>query len=263
MATYKKKYYEIGAISKACTIIEKLSTQKSWDLVELCRALNMPKTTIHRMLLTLEDNGYVVQEKARGKYSLSFKLFSIGSQMISHSGLLDIARPFCIQLRDSLDETVNLCILYGHDILVVDKQSTRKSLRQDSLIGSSFSMSKSASGKIFLAFSKENAIKELLIAMENAHTTPEQKCEIKNFFLELQKIKNTGLAYDFEEVFQGVRCIAAPIFDYQNSLIATLSISVPTIRLTDTVVESIKEHITDTTQKISHRMGAVPRSFLA
>ena len=69
-----KKYYEIGSITKVCQLIEALSTRKSWALADLCKAVAMPKTTVHRMLLTLEDHGYVVQEKLRGEYCLSFKV---------------------------------------------------------------------------------------------------------------------------------------------------------------------------------------------
>ncbi len=111
--TQPKKYYEIGSVSKACLLIETLSTKKSWELAELSRALGLPKTTVHRMLLTLEDNGYVFQEKQRGEYCLSFKLFSIGSRILRHSSLVDMARPYCRELLEAVDETVNLCVVSG------------------------------------------------------------------------------------------------------------------------------------------------------
>lgn len=74
-----KKYYTIGSIAKACDVLEMLATKQSWDLAELSRALKLPKTTVHRILLTFEDAGFVQQEQRGGRYGLSHKLFSLGS----------------------------------------------------------------------------------------------------------------------------------------------------------------------------------------
>ncbi len=256
MSGHSKKYYEIGAISKVCSLVEMLSTKKSWELSDLCRAVGMPKTTVHRMLLTLEDNGYVVQEKLRGEYALSFKLFSIGSRVVNHSNLVDIARPFCKELLDAVDETVNLCVVSGTEMLVIDKQVTSQMLRQDSIVGSSFPLFQSASGKVFLAFAeKEEADKVLaLLKMQSGIQKPEVVSS--NFLTELGTVRQTGVAHDYEEVFKGVRCIAAPIFDFQNRLTATLSISAPTVRLNETTSAKIESNLIETTRKISRRLGS-------
>ncbi|MDL2266903.1 IclR family transcriptional regulator [Desulfovibrio sp. OttesenSCG-928-G15] len=261
MLTQPRKYYEIGAISKACLLIETLSTRKSWELAELCRAMGMPKTTVHRMLLTLEDNGYVVQEKQRGEYCLSFKLFSIGSRMLRHSSLVDIARPYCRELLDAVDETVNLCVVSGTEMLVVDKQVTTQMLRQDSIVGSSFPLFQSASGKIFLAFAdKAEADKVLQLIKEQFPEAPSEQAR-HELGVELEKVRLTGLAYDYEEVFKGVRCTATPVYDFQNKLAATLSISAPTVRLSPDTSRNIEKHLIQAAQKISLRLGASPSCF--
>lgn len=251
-----KKYYEIGSISKLCVLIEMLSSQKSWELAALCRAVGMPKTTVHRMLLTLEDNGYVVQEKQRGEYCLSFKLFSIGSRMLGHSNLVDIARPYCRELLEAVDETVNLCVVSGTEMLIVDKQVTSQMLRQDSIIGSSFPLIQSASGKIFLAFTDENETEKVLnlIKLQLSPTHSEQL--LRDLRIELEKVRQTGLAYDYEEVFKGVRCTAAPVYDFQNKLAATISISAPTVRLNEKAMTNIETHLMIASKKISQRLGA-------
>lgn len=262
MLKQPKKYYEIGAISKVCSLIERLSTQNSWELGDLSKAAGIPKTTVHRMLMTLEDNGYVVQEKERGEYSLTFKFFSIGSRMLHHSNMVDIARPYCRELLEAVDETVNLCIVSGTEMLVVDKQVTSQGLRQDSIIGSSFPLFQSASGKIFLAFA-EQAETEKVLALIKAQSSsvPRPDEAIRVFQAELEKVKLTGLAYDYEEVFKGVRCTAVPIFDFQNKLVATLSVSAPTVRLNKAAIANMETHLIRTAQKISLRLGASPSCF--
>lgn len=261
MLKQPKKYYEIGAVSKACLLIEILSTQKSWELADLCKAVGMPKTTVHRMLLTLEDNGYVFQEKQRGEYCLSFKLFSIGSRMLRHSSLVDIARPYCRELLQAVDETVNLCVVSGTEMLVVDKQVTSQMLRQDSIVGSSFPLFQSASGKIFLAFAEQEETEKVLALIKEESPSIRSEEVMRNLREELEKVRQTGLAYDYEEVFKGVRCTAAPVYDFQNSLVATLSISAPTVRLSKSASENIEKHIIQAAQKISLRLGASPSCF--
>lgn len=254
----KKKYYEIGSISKVCLLIEMLSTRKSWELRELCKAAGMPKTTVHRMLLTLEDNGYVFQEKQRGEYCLSFKLFSIGSRMLRHSSLVDVARPYCKELVEAVDETVNLCVVSGTEMVVVDKQISSQMLRQDSIVGSSFPLFQSASGKIFLAFAEDVEVKKALALIKEQSPTTHFDQIMQDLNVELATIRQTGLAHDYEEVFKGVRCTAAPIYDFQNTLVATLSVSTPTVRLNAKTHANIEHYLVLAAQKISQRLGASP-----
>ncbi len=261
MITKPKKYYEIGSIFKVCSLLEMLSTRKSWELSELCKEAKLPKTTVHRMLLTLEDNGYVVQEKQRGEYSLSFKLFSIGSRVLRHSNLVDIAKPYCRELLDAVDETVNLCVVAGTEMLVVDKQVTSQMLRQDSVIGSSFPLFQSASGKIFLAFAEKDESEKVLGLISDQYSSLHSKRQMVALQDELDMVRRTGLAHDYEEVFTGVRCTAAPIYDCQNTLIATLSISAPTVRLNEATSANIEKHLAGAARKISLRMGASPSAF--
>lgn len=258
-----KKYYEIAAVTKACQLIEMLSKQQSWELSALCKAMGMPKTSVHRLLLTLEDSGYVVQEKQRGNYCLSFKLFSIGSRMLGHTNLVDIARPFCRELLQATDETVNLCVVSGTEMLVVDKQVTSQMLRQDSIIGSSFPLFQSASGKIFLAFAETDETEKSLALIQEDFPNISSEQMMSALHSELVGVKETGIAYDYEEVFKGVRCTAAPIFDFQNKLVATLSISAPTVRLNKKTSSNIERHLLETVTKISQRLGASPNCFPA
>lgn len=252
----EKKYYEIGSISKVCQLIEALSSRRSWELADVSKAVGLPKTTVHRMLLTLVDNGYVVQEKQRGEYCLSFKLFSLGSRILKHSSLVDIAKPYCRELLEAVDETVNLCVVSGTDMLIVDKEATSQSLRQDSIIGSSFPLFQSASGKVFLAFAgKAETEKALQMIREQSPGLLSDKA-VQDLHDELDTVGKTGLAYDYEEIFKGVRCMAVPVYDCQEQYAASLSVSVPTVRLTDEISAKIEKHITRAAAKISQRLGA-------
>lgn len=251
-----KKYYTIGALSKACALLEKLSEKKAWELAELCKAMSMPKTTVHRMLLTLEDEGYVTQEQRGGLYSLSYKLFSIGRRVVNYTNIVDAAKPYAKQLLDQLDETVNLCVVSGTDMLILDKQTTTQALRPDNIVGTSFPIFYSASGKAFLAFASQEYHDALLVKIR-LNTRPMITEQAYSIFLqELEEVRGSGLAYDNEELYAGVRCIAVPIFDFNNIPIAAFSVSAPTIRLSRKSLERIEMGLLEAGKKLSLQLGS-------
>lgn len=252
--TKKSNYYTINSIAKTFEVIEVLSRKPRWELAELCRQTGLPKTTVHRIILTLEELGYVCQERERGEYSLTFKMFTTGSRAINHTGLVDLARPYCRGLLEAVEETVNLCIPSGTDMCVIDKQVSSHLLRQDSIIGGMFSIFRSASGKAWLASLPEE---ELCVQLDKV-------CAVENISapnvaalrMELQQVRDNGVGFDNEEVFKGVRCVAAPIFDHQDRVIATISISAPVIRLTEQNLLTVATEVRLASARISKRLGA-------
>lgn len=252
----KDNYYTIQSIGKTFEVIEAMSLQPEWELAELSRHTGLPKTTVHRFLLTLEELGYVSQRKERGGYSLTFKFAHLGNKVVNNSDLADTARPYCIALRDSLDETVNLCSQSGTEMLVMDRQQSRQLLRQDSIVGSSFSCFHSASGRAFMAFMEEERLGKLLdnirLQSKGAITAKDMQ-NLKELLLQARK---SCVGYDFEEVFPGVRCIASPIFDQKKKVVATVGISAPTVRLNDAALETASREVRDAAMKISNSLGA-------
>ncbi len=256
MTEKNEKYYTIGAITKVCALLETLSTKKGWGLAELCKTMEMPKTTVHRMLLTLQDEGYVVQSERGGHYSLSYKLFSIGRKVISYTNIVDATRPHALELLKSFDETVNLCVASGTDMLVIDKQSTSQALRPDNIVGSSFPIFYSASGKALFAFSCQNSAASLLEKMQKEVKPAISDAACEAFLKEIELVQKTGLAYDNEEIFEGVKCIAVPIFDHTNAPVAAFSISAPTIRLNDTKYHEMEQKLLEVTKRLSRQLGS-------
>lgn len=256
MAQEEKKYYSIGAISKACAVLEMLSTKPAFELAELYKALEMPKTTVHRILLTLCDEGYVHQNERGGLYALTYKLFSLGRRVINSHNIVDAAKPYVTALLEQFDETVNLCVISGTTMLIIDKQSTSQALRPDNIVGTFFAVFYSASGKAYLAFSSEAKRAELLekIRLETRPVISDQMYEV--FLQELEDTKKTGIAYDNEEIYAGVRCIAVPIFDCDNNPIAAFSISAPSIRLHNKNIERFEMALLESAKNLSLQLGS-------
>ena len=205
--------------------------------------------------LVVADKGFVVQEKRRGRYSLSYKLFSIGSKVVEKTGLLKIARPYLERILTEIDETVNLAVPSGTEMLVIDKQVSSHALRQEVRLGSTFPMINSASGRIFLAFSEEEERKRLLsqIAAEGGETV---QSKIELFRERFALIRSTGVEEDDEEQYEGIRCIAVPVLDGENVACGAVSVSIPTLRYRDELVHRAREIAVEQASLISRRMGA-------
>lgn len=222
----------INSIAKAFEVIRIMARQPRWELGDLCRATGFPKTTVFRIVLTLEEQGIVVQERKGGAYQLTLELFKIGTAIVSHFDLVELARPACRALLQAVDETVNLTVPSGLDMLVVDKHVTTQVLRPDSVIGTSFPIYRSASGKVYLAFLAEDEREELLQRIKTGTPGVTDK-DLDLFKREFDVVRTDGFGYDNEEIYLGVRCIAAPIFDHAGQIVATLSCSIPSIRMND------------------------------
>ncbi len=256
----EQKYYTISSLAKTFSVIELMTHKSLWDLRELAKVSALPKGTLQRILLTLEELGYVRQEHRGGAYALTLKFFQLGRRIVGNNNLVELARPHCRELVGIVNETVNLCMASGSDMVVVDQQMSRHHLRLDSIIGSSFPIYPSASGKIWLAFQNEQDVMRVLgqICQENPKISAE---DITSFIEELADVRNEGIAFDYEEIFEGVRCVASPIFDYSGSIVATLGCSVPTVRITKELSSLLINEVCDKAKLISSLLGAQARKF--
>ncbi|WP_302985025.1 IclR family transcriptional regulator, partial [Bilophila wadsworthia] len=226
------KYYTIGVLGKSFGVIELMAHQAKWELRDLAKASGLPKGTLQRILLTLCELGFVSQDGKGGAYSLTLKFFKLGQRIASNNSLVEKARPACRQLMEKVNETVNLCVAQNFDMVVMAQQVSWQILRLDSIIGSSFPIYPSASGKVHCAFLEESELLKFLNELREAR--PELTTDdINRFCTELAAIRREGVGFDCEEIFTGVRCVAAPIFDYTGNLVATIGCSVPTVRITE------------------------------
>ena len=165
------------------------------------------------------------------------------------------------QLMEKVNETVNLCVAQNFDMVVMAQQVSWQILRLDSIIGSSFPIYPSASGKVYCAFLEESELLKFL--NELRETRPELTTDdINRFCTELAAIRREGVGFDCEEIFTGVRCVAAPIFDYTGNLVATIGCSVPTVRITEESSALLIREVIQTAAAISMSIGAPRREFM-
>ncbi|MCR5170697.1 MAG: BCCT family transporter [Desulfovibrio sp.] len=181
-------------------------------------------------------------------------------RIAAHNPMLELARPSCRKLMQRLDETVNMCVPISTDMVVVAQQACKQKVRLDSVIGSAFPIFHSASGKAYCAFLDELNLLKMLHAFRQAN--PElTDDELSTFTRELDLVRGEGSAFDQEQVFHGVRCVASPIFGRTGQIVATVAVSVPTVRIDAEKSRACIEGVAQCAAEISRILGAPARTF--
>jgi len=224
------KYFMMRSLEKALYVIETMATKSNWRLKTLSDTCTIPKGTLQRILRTLEELGYVRQLERGGAYALTLKLHKIGKKIASQSDMGSMLKPILSKLRDKVNETINLSVLSRTDMVVVHQVSSDHALQMDSVIGDSFPAYLSASGKVFLAFLPEDELRAFIKELRRSDSTVSSST-INQIYKDIEGVREQGVGFDFEEIYKGVRCLAAPVFDDSGKIVATISCSVPTVRL--------------------------------
>ncbi|NLM01398.1 MAG: IclR family transcriptional regulator [Treponema sp.] len=249
----------VTAAERTMLILEQLSIHSSINLEDLAKECNLPKATLYRFLQTLISLGYVRRDK-NDKYSLTLRMFSVGSTSLEHTDLLNIARPIAEELSEHTGETVHIGMLEKTRAVYVLKIESAHTIRMFSRVGKRIPLHCTAIGKVFLSNLNTEKRTELFKKMhtedgkfkkftKNTLTTDEQLNE------ELIKVSNLGYAHDNQEHEEGITCFAAPIRDTSGNVVAAISVSFPYFRFPKEKTEEIATQIKKTATEISVAAG--------
>ncbi len=221
----------VKSVIKALDIIEALDKKQELGISELSEYLKWDKSTVHRLVKTLKEKGYVVQNSSSLKYSNGIKLFEMGNNVVEKLGLRRQAQPYMESLAENTKETVNLAILDGKNIIYIDKIETPATIKVDLNIGKKLPIYCTGLGKAILAFKSEEGIRELYKGEDTfVKYTPKTVGNIEDLLEQLKEIKENGYSLDDEEYVEGLKCVAAPIRNYKDEVVAAISVAVPKYR---------------------------------
>ena len=244
----------MSGVSRTIRILEVLSKKGELNLESLAKETDLPKATLLRFLATLQQLGYVFRDDA-DRYSLTLRLFSVGSRALSQNDLISKARPFAKKLYKDLGETVHMGILEDNSAVYVLKEESSYTLRMYSRVGKVIPLYCTAIGKIFLA---EKSQKELDAYLRATVLKPFTVRTIKTreaLMDQLELTRKRGWAIDDQEHEDNIMCIAAPIRDYTGSVIASISVSWPLFRFNKDDFEKATREIMDSANGLSQVLG--------
>lgn len=227
-------------------------------LAKLAEIAELNKSTVHRLLQGLQQEGFIRPATTAGSYRLTTKCLSIGHKMFSSLNIINVASPYLEQLNLILGETVNFSMRENdHAIMIYKLEPTTGMMRTRAYIGQHLQLYCSAMGKLYMAYDEPDYTTGYWQKNQNViqRLTCNTITELAVMEKELQDIRAQGFAMDKEENELGISCIACPIFNFENKVEYSLSVSLSTLKLKQLGVEYLLTEIKRTAIAVSQELG--------
>jgi DNA-binding IclR family transcriptional regulator len=246
----------IKSISRAVTILEAFRDGVALSVTELARALRIPKSSIYEILVTLTEERLV--EKHDGRYFLGLRLVELAHAARQDLEVGRVARPLIEKLRNELDETVQLTVLDGEEILYIEGCESSRQLRTFFEPGGRAPLYCTALGKAILAFQPAKDVTRILRRKGLRAFTPRTLTAPAAIRRDLERTIARGYSVDDMEHEEGVRCVGAPIRNREEAVFASISASGPAHRVSPAREKEIARRVMATAGEISRRLGYRP-----
>lgn len=246
----------IQSVDRALHILEILSTRKEgYGVTELSAKLPLNKTSVYRMLSTLVRHGLAEQDPETERYKIGYKVLELSSSLLDSIDLRTEAKPYLKELERLTNEVIHLVTYVRGEVVYIEKLEGNETLRMHSKVGNRAPMHCTGVGKVVLAHLPTSEVTQIIDRYKLDEHTP-YTIKDKDVLLDhLQGVRAKGYALDLQENELGINCIAAPIFDHTGKVTAAVSVSGPTMRMTDERIDELKHEIMETCKKISKRLG--------
>lgn len=253
----RKTARPVKSLVKALRILDVLGDRPGGlGITDLSQVLKAPKSTVHRLIATLEWVGYVVFDIPTTKYVLGSRLARLGEQLSQQSPLLSFGVPTLEELTRECGEASHLAILEGTEVVYISREESKEPMRISFGAGHRAPAHCTALGKIFLAGLSDAEIRELYRGKKKLpKLTSWTRTNIGEVTAEMAAVRREGIAYDNEEYMPGLKCIAAPIRDYTTRIVAAMSLSMFTHRMTAERKKFFKEALLRASSALSEKLG--------
>jgi DNA-binding IclR family transcriptional regulator len=253
----KSKSAPVGVITKVLTILELLDrAPHGLQLRDLAEKTGLNKSTVHRFASHLESEAYLFRDQS-GTYTLGPKLSQMGGGSSFQATLCNICRPTVERLWKATEETINLAVLDGSDVLYIDVLETTHTFRLVSKVGMRRPFHCTSLGKAIVASIEDEQLREKLFAniQFGEARTPKSITNLSRLKRGLINIKERGFALDEGEAVTGIRCLGAAILGADGKPVAALSISGPMVRVTKDRLPFFATELRKAVREISARLG--------
>ena len=227
-----------ASLAKALRILTVLGDGPA-SLDELATRLEVHKTTVLRLLRTLADEHFVHRD-AQHRYHLGAQLFELSSRGLDQREVRSIAAPHLLAFNRAHGHTTHLSELVGSEIVYIDKLESHDHVRMASRVGLRGPVHSTAAGKVLLADLPPAAAAQVLDGADLSARTPNTIIDRDAYLDELARVREQGWAQDREENEPSINCIGAPVRGAAGTVVAAVSVSVPSIVATyDQLIELV------------------------
>lgn len=246
----------LTTVSNAARLLKVfLSRERQIGVSELARRMNLGKSTVHRLLTTLVAEGLVEQDQATGGYRLGIVMFELGEAVRVHLDLHAAAGPVLAKLLEQTQESTQVGVLDGVDVVYIDRLESSHSLRLFTETGRRVPVHCTSSGKVLLAYADEEARETILRTAPLTVLTPHTISDLPALRGELARVRSRGWAEAVNERELGIASVAAPIRDRHGTVVAAISIGGPMIRFSAAARRGFVRSVVEAAEAVSRRLG--------
>ena len=247
---------QVQSLTRALTLLQRLSESDiGLNLSEIAGSVGLPVSTVHRLLNSMRQANFVDYDEQQSLWSVGVNAFIVGNAYLNKRDFVVQARPFMKQLVAKTGETCNLAILEGDSHVFVAQVECTEVMRMVIQLGSRGAIHASGVGKMLLSALPEKDAMEIIQRTGLPALTAKTITSPSAFAQELSLIRQRGYSIDDEEQTIGLRCVAANIYDEYGEAVCAISISGPSVRITNERIPELSAAVMDTVSQIIHAIG--------
>jgi IclR family acetate operon transcriptional repressor len=247
----------VQALDRGLALLEIVSQADGLSLTSIAQRAGIAPSTAHRILATLKAAGFVHCDDARGGYLVGVKAFKIGSAFLRNRKLVDVGRGVMRELMAASGETTNLGIENDGYVVFVAQLESHHAIRAFHRPGARGPLHASSLGKAILAWLPETDVTKMLHRVGLPKLTGRTIVAPEALLADLALTRRRGWAIDDEERADGLRCVGAAVFNEHAEVVGALSVSGPTIRMTDTRLGELGPQVKRAAAELTDRVGGV------
>jgi len=244
----------VQSVDRAVSILQILARRGAVQVTQIATELGVHKSTVFRLLATLESRGLVEQNSERGRYQLGYGVVQLAAGATKKHDLSLLSRPVCHELAEKVGETVNVVIHDGRKVISIDQVIGSPTVTTVNWVGQRTPMHATSAGKVFLANMPPEQVDAILAEGLESYT-PHTVIDPAALKRQLALVRERGYAWSVEEHEIGLAAVAAPIRSMNGEVIAAVAVLGPIFRLNEDTIADVAEHVLAAAAEISQRNG--------
>jgi DNA-binding IclR family transcriptional regulator len=225
----------VKSAERAIDLIELVArhgSARGFTLTELAQQLDLPKSSVHGLVHTLQRRGYLSQDDTTRTFHLGLRLWELGRAFDLHDELVRLVLPIMRGIAADLNEIVQLAVRDGIHNVYLAKVDCDQPIQLISRVGARLHCHATGLGKALLSGLGDEEIDRLYDGMPLPQLTANTILDLEALKQEVRRVRAAGYAEDREEYVPGLRCVAVPLRSRQGQVLAAMSVSLPTPRAT-------------------------------
>lgn len=246
--------YKVQVFDRALDILDLLALEgPNLTTMQLSQRLKLHRSTTHRLLMVLLQHHLVARDPSGTAFRLGLKLCELGSKAAAQLDLGENVRPHLKRLVLETGETAHVGVMDDGEVVSVSSVVSLRAVRTPSTVGKRNPTHCTALGKAMLAFMPGEI--DRLVGKELVSRTAKTITSLRALKADLNRVRQNGWAIDDEEFEEGLRCLGAPLFNYQGEVVAAISITGPAFRITTEKIPALLKSLLREAAALSQELG--------